>query len=197
MVESRLKSIIPEVNISLQKQNENARFAIKLAQAPSLKYQILFTDGLSEKEQPVKDGFEAYKKIELYFLLPDYFDLKKNDWPLFWLEKLAELPQKNDTWFGPGDTIPAGNPPQILFDNFPANHFMLVDPIDARLILTDDVWETAGIRFLGVLPICQEELDYKIRNSATVLLARLKRKGHTEKVDFFRPSVCRKRIFGF
>ncbi len=190
MIESRLKSLFPEIQISVLWQDNDCPFKIKLGQLSALNYQLLFTDGLSANDQVVKSGFEAFKKIELYFLLPDYFDLNKDNWPILWLKKLAELPKKNNTWFGPGDTIPAGNPPQILSDNFAANHFMIVEPILAKPIFNHEIWAAEGIHFFGIVPICQAELEYKIRNSATVLLTRLKHKNHTEKVDFFRTAVC-------
>lgn len=197
MVEPLLKSIQPEITITPLVQNDDYGFEVKHAFSKSLNYQLIFTDGLSSKTQPVTDGYAEYQKIELYFLLPDFWKIQDIDWPLHWINRLAEVPQKNNTWFGPGDTIPAGNPPEILSDRFPANHFMLVNPIEATPILAHESILNAGIRFFGILPICQPELDYKIRNSWSVLLARLQKKGHSEKVDLFRSSVCRKRFLGF
>jgi len=123
--------------------------------------------------------------------------LTVNRWPLDWLTKIAELPQKNKTWFGPGDTIPAGNPPKILTDRFPANHFMLVEPIKLNYLLKSHSFAQEQISFLGLLPISQLELDYKMRNSHTVLLKKIIASNYSEQVDIFRQSVCKKRFLNF
>jgi len=47
------------------------------------------------------------------------------------------------------------------------------------------------------LPICQKELNYKLKNSWSVLLKKLQEKGISEMVDEFRTSVRHKRFFLF
>lgn len=197
MIEAKLKSIKPDAEIRLVNQNIEHNFDIKLLEVRGLNYKLLFTDGLSKNIQKVKDGLETYEKIELYFCLPEFWNLDTEFWPAEWIDRVARVPQKYETWFGPGDTVPAGNPPQELSDRFPANHFMLVNPIHAKSLLSGKEFSDEKIAFLGLVPICQPELDYKLRNSATILLQRLEKKGHTEMVDLFRSSVCRRRILGF
>ena len=197
MIADLLQEIAPNCIIDTMQENFNYGFSIKVAKDPSWNYYIVFTDGLSNTEQDVPPKYEAFKKLELYFCIPDYWELNNDTWPIDWLEKLAEIPQKNNTWFGPGDTIPAGNPPKALSDRFPANHFMLVEPLKVKDVVEDPIFKTAGIQFMGIIPILQEELDYKIRNSATVLMARLVKNNYTEQVDLFRQAVCRKRFLNF
>lgn len=197
MIAELLQEIAPNCIIDTKQENFNFGFLIKVAKNPSWNYYIVFTDGLSNTEQDVPPKYEAFKKLELYFCLPDYWDLNNDTWPIDWLNKLAEIPQKNSTWFGPGDTIPAGNPPRALSDRFPANHFMLVEPLKVKDVLEDPIFKTAGIQFMGIIPVLQQELDYKIRNSATVLMARLVKNNYTEQVDLFRQAVCRKRFLIF
>jgi hypothetical protein len=196
MIQEILSAIDSTLEVSTLSENQEFDFKICSVNLPEYKCQLLFTEGLSNNIQEVKEGFEPFKKIELYFCLPDYWKLDVEYWPLEWLETLACLPQKNNTWFGPGDTIPAGNPPGNLSDRFEANHFMLTEPILLGYFFENELWKASGISFLGVVPIAQNELNYKIRNSATVLTQRLKKANHTEKVDLFRTSVCRKRILG-
>ena len=197
MIADLLQEIAPNCIIDTMQENFNYGFSIKVAKDPSWNYYIVFTDGLSNTEQDVPPKYEAFKKLELYFCLPDYWELNNDTWPIDWLEKLVEIPQKNNTWFGPGDTIPAGNPPKALSDRFPANHFMLVEPLKVKDVVEDPIFKTARIQFMGIIPILQEELDYKIRNSATVLMARLVKNNYTEQVDLFRQAVCRKRFLNF
>ena len=197
MIADLLQEIAPNCIIDTMQENFNYGFSIKVAKDPSWNYYIVFTDGLSNTEQDVPPKYEAFKKLELYFCLPDYWELNNDTWPIDWLEKLAEIPQKNNTWFGPGDTIPAGNPPKALSDRFPANNFMLVEPLKVKDVVEDPIYKTARIQCMGIIPILQEELDYKIRNSATVLMARLVKNNYTELVDLFRQAVCRKRFLNF
>lgn len=197
MIAELLQRITPTCEIETKQVNEEVGFSIQLAKAADWNYFILFTDGLSAKEQAVPEKYAAFKHLELYFCLPDYWDFETEKWPLYWLNKLAELPQKNETWYGPGDTIPAGDPPIGLSLRFPANHFMLAEPLKLKTLLTNTVFEEKQIQFMGIIPILQDELDYKIRNSATVLMARLVKDGYTEQVDLFRQPVCRKRFLNF
>lgn len=197
MIQEILSAIDPTLKIVTLRENQAYGFKICRAHLPEYSCQFLFTEGLSKNIQDVKEGFEPFKKIELYFCLPDFWKLDNEPWPIDWLEKLACIPQKNKTWFGPGDTIPAGNPPEYLSDRFEANHFMLTEPITLGYFFENELWASSGVRFLGVVLISQDELDYKIRNSATILTQRLQNSNHTEKVDLFRTSVCRKRFLGF
>lgn len=196
MVDTRFKSLIADSEVEFIQHNEQYGFDIKLIPLKEAKCQILFTEGVSDFEQKVKEGYEEFQRIELYFCLPDYWKINEQNWPVKWLNLLAQVPQKNNTWFGPGDTIPAGNPPEILSDRFPANHFMLSESIQLAEEM-EAIQKEMEVQFLAVIPICQKEIDYKLANSATVLLARLKHKGFSEKVDMFRTSVCRKRFLGF
>lgn len=196
-----IKAICEEINsaISVKKVGDipDLSVDILMVEVSQPKIKILMTDGLSAKEQPVdKEDFQKFKRIELYFCLPEYWDIDKNSWPIEWLNRLAQVPSKNNTWFGPGDTIPAGNPPLFFLDKLLANHFMLTEPIRALSFFQAPNWSSHEIGFLGIIPINQEEIDYKLRNSATVLLQRLEKKGYDELVDPFRQPVCRKRILG-
>ena len=197
MIEEHLITQFESAKTETLLENTEYNFRIKLIQPKEASFQLLYTDGMSLFEQEVSEKYKEFKHVELYFCLPHYWNLKTNNWPLVWLEKLATLPQKNKTWYGPGDTIPAGNPPKALSEICAANHFMLAEPIDMKAHLTGPIWEEKGIHFFGVIPILQPELDYKLRNSATVLTSRLIHKGHSEKIDIYRASVCRKRFLGF
>lgn len=188
-------AIFPESEAQLLSTNSTFEFKIYHVTIPSLKCSVLFTAGMSQKEQSVKEGFEQFKRIELYICLPEYMEVDAAHWSVYWLNRLAEVPGKFNTWFGPGDTIPAGNPPEKIFEPFPANHFMLVPPNLLASFFQHERIQKEGIQFLGVVPIAQEELDYKLRNSWSVLLKRMQKKRLTEKADNFRSSVCRKRWF--
>jgi len=197
MIAELVQTIAPDCKIETKLENNEYGFKIQLATSASWKFKLLFTNGLSKNEQKTDAKFDAFKQIELYFCLPDYWDLETDHWPVYWLNRVAEVPQKNDTWFGPGDTIPAGNPPILLTDRFPANHFMLVEPIKLDYLLKSTIFSENKIAFLGIIPISQLEVEYKIRNSGKVLLNKILKANYTEQVDIFREVVCRKRFLNF
>jgi len=197
MIEALLIEQFPSAESLLISENTTYDFKIKNLKPAGKNFQILYTDGMHKYTQPVNEKCAEFERIELYFCLPSYWNLKDNNWPLLWLNKLAELPQKKSTWYGPGDTIPAGSPPEKLSPDFAANHFMLVQPIELEHELTTNFNSELGVKFFGIIPLFQQELDYKIRNSATVLTSRLTKKTQTEKLDTFRTPVCRKRVLGF
>jgi hypothetical protein len=104
----------------------------------------------------------------------------------------AQIPQKNNTWLGLGDTIPAGNPAKNLSEKLHMNHFILAAPKR----FTPSIGELGNVAFLALVPIFQTELDFKLRNSATILFSKLEKAGITEMIDQYRKPVCRKRILG-
>lgn len=197
MVVDTLKSINQNCEIELVHTNETYNFSVYTATSPDWKYILVFSEGLASSPQHVSDKFSKYERIELYFCLPDYWDIKSETWPIHWLNRLAEIPQKNETWFGPGDTIPAGNPPEEISHLFRANHFMLTDPIKLKTFFDQKEFLETGISFLGIVPILQEELEFKIKKSGTALKHNLEKNRYTEQVDLFRLSVCRKRFLKF
>lgn len=179
--------------------NENFDFKIHLAIPENSDYQILYTSGLSKHAQNVDDKFQDFRHIELYMCLPDYWNLDKNDWPINWLNRIAESPIKNNTWFGPGDTISTRGEkiitkmgidnPNSTVNTF--QYFILSEPI-----YVDELNINEDYKFLSVFPIHDLEFEYKMRNSSIVLLKKLQQKGHSEKIDIYRKSVCRKRVLG-
>ncbi|MEX1002228.1 MAG: suppressor of fused domain protein [Crocinitomicaceae bacterium] len=181
---------------TLVKTNEKFNFTIHHLTFDHSKIQLLITNGLREREQAVNVENKDLKRIELYFCLPDYFDLHHKSWPIDWLNRIAELPQKNNTWFGHGDTIPAGNPPTILDEKFHANHFILSRPIQLSQFIPMNETGLDECKLLAVIPLFQKELDFKMRNSHTILFKKLEKKGVSELVDTYRENSCRKRFLG-
>ncbi|WP_027419769.1 suppressor of fused domain protein [Crocinitomix catalasitica] len=191
--EEVIRQFHPETEFEVIRENPTYNFIIKSARLD--KNYIIFTEGLSKFDQPVNDQKALYKHIELYFLLPDYIQPTQDHWPVNWLDILAEIPSKKNTWFGPGDTIPAGQPPKSLSTYFDANTFMLVDPIAINYLFEDT--EEMSFKALGILPLFDTEIAYKLKNSATLLMRKLLKANVSELVDTYRTPVCRKKILGF
>ena len=142
MLEDTLTDIIEFKSSSVIFENQNYNFSIHHCIPVEGNYQLLITDGLRSYTQGVNEDNKDLAHIELYFCLPDYWNLERNPWPLEWLNKLAEVPQKNNTWYGVGDTIPAGNPPAELDEKFTANHFILARPNLLAAQFSGKKWES-------------------------------------------------------
>lgn len=197
----KLKTIFNDGEIVKLQENKTYGFSINWLKATKKRPQhIIFTSGLAKHTQSVTEKCEEYKHIELYFCLPEYWKVEdkspEHQWPIHWINRIAEVPQKNSSWFGPGDTIPAGNPPKNLSTQMEENHFVLVEPMKMEM-LTEVLVEDKTIRFLAIIPIYQKELDYKLRNSAKVLMAKFQHKNNTEELDNYRESVVGKMSFKY
>lgn len=188
-----LQSIYPQAKF--ESCGRDAEYEVEIIHMVDVdsKIQLIFTEGCARHAQEVVGEENSdLKHVELYFCLPDYFNLEIQDWPIHWLKRIARVPQKNNTWFGYGDTLPAGSPPENLADNFLANHFILSKPLH----LSDQLGNSSSFKFLAVIPLFETEFNYKMRNSHTVLFDKFNKKGVTELIDLYRASVCRKRILG-
>lgn len=197
MLIDKLQSIYSFDSAKIVSSNEEYHFNILHIQAENQNFQLLVTEGLSSYNQNTEEEANIPSRIELYFCLPDYWNIEQMDWPVQWLNRIAQVPQKYSSSFGHGDTIPAGNPPEELDDKLKTNHFILSHPNLLDASLTGKKWEDMDFQMLAVFPIFQTEVDFKLRNSATILFKKLAKKQITEKIDQYRNSVCRKRLLGF
>lgn len=157
---------------------------------------ILMTNGLSNYKMPVPDKLEGREYNELFFCLPSYWLLESKDdpnmnWVFYWIQRLAKYVQEKNTWFGPGHTMPCGNPFQALSPMMSANHFLLSDPI----LLFDELLPLKvadkTIHFLAIIPIFEDEMDYKQGKGTFKILKKFKQHGVTEKLDDFRGSIMK------
>lgn len=192
----KLHTIFEFDSVKFCKKNELYEFEINLIKPVSKDYQLIVTSGLANYLQPVNENFEQLKHIELYMCLPEYWDLNQTDWPIEWLNKIAIVPQKNNTWFGPGDTIPAGNPPDYIDEKFKTDYFILSEPILLAEELSGDKWRNSTVQLLAVIPIFKKEFDFKMQNSAKKLFEKFALKNVTELIDIYRVPVGRKKFMG-
>jgi len=69
-----------------------------------------------------------------------------------------------------------------------ANHFLLSDPIFLEKELESLKLEDKEIYFLPIIPIFEDEMDYKQGKGTFKLMTKLKNQGVTEKLDDFRAT---------
>lgn len=196
MIIEKLHTIFEFDESTFYQKNDVYDFEIHLIKPVSKDCQLLVTKGLTNYVQPVKEKFEQFEHIELYMCLPEYWDLSKTNWPIEWMNKIAEIPQKNKTWFGPGDTIPTGNPPQPVDEKLKTDYFILSEPILLSGELSPEKLILSSFTMLAVVPIFKKEFDFKMQFSATKLFERFATKNVTELIDIYREPVGRKKFMG-
>ena len=132
------------------------------------------------------------ERAEMLICLPSNWDIQNDDekwyWPMRWLKVMARLPITNDTWLGWGHTVPHEKP---FAANTDLSAMMLINPglffmdreqIPCRLPDGDEV------RFYQMVPLFEDELNYKQTHDADKLIALLDEDAII--VDVNRKSVC-------
>jgi len=159
---------------------------------------LLMTNGLSDYCMLVPESEKGKEFNEIYFCLPSYWRLNDAEnplmnWVLVWINKLAKYVVEKNTWFGKGHTIPCGNPFQNLSSTMRANHFFLNDPMLLREELQPIENKDKTIRFLGIIPIFEDEMDYKSGKGTLKLIKKLEGHRISEKLDDYRGTILRSR----
>ena len=195
----KLKSVFVGAEIVSLQTNRAYDFSINWIKAAKQRpYHILFTSGLANKTQNTSEKYTEFEHVELYICLPDYWKVENNDpeysWPIEWLDKIGAAQQNTESWFGPGDTLPAGKPSKALSPKMLQDHFILAEPMEIESLKEVNI-EDKLVKFLAIIPIYPEEIDYKLRNSAKHFMARYQLKKNTELIDNFRLSVVKKMSF--
>jgi len=137
---------------------------------PERNYYTLVTMGMGAHRMKVpkelrKMGFD---RAEVLIALPPDWDLKSDDekwyWPLRWLKILARLPGEYDTWLGYGHTVPNGEP---FAENTELSGVMLSMPYyfgpEASVCTLP---KGDKVNFYQVIPLYENEMNFKIQNSA-------------------------------
>lgn len=156
-------------------------------------YYTLVTMGMGAHRMNVPKELKEKKleRAELVITLPPDWEIENNDekwyWPLRWLKILARLPGDYDTWLGYGHTVPKGGP---LAENTGLSGVMLACPYffdkEARVCKMPDGDE---INFYQIIPLYENEMDYKIENGADAML-NLFPDDFDMVVDINRENIC-------
>ena len=128
MLVDKLQSIYSFQSAKAVLSNEAYQFEILHVQPENKNFQLLVTSGLLTYNQNDIEEANIPSRIELYICLPEYWNIENLNWPVHWLDRIAQIPQKFSSSFGHGDTIPAGKPPEELDDKLKANHFIISHP---------------------------------------------------------------------
>lgn len=159
---------------------------------------VLMTIGLSDFKMPVHEKHIGEELNELYFLLPNYWDIEavenpKFNWVFSWLQRLKKFAVEKEAWYGHGHTFPCGREMNPLSESMRQNHFILTRPIELDEDLAEIFLGDRSIGFLGVIPIFEDEMDFKQGRGTVQLFEKLRTFNVTEKLDDFRNTVLKSR----
>jgi hypothetical protein len=165
-------------------------------------YYTLVTSGMSERPMAAPEDSQDCRYAELVICLPPNwpmtekeFEDERNYWPIRWLKTLARLPHQYDTWLYASHTVPHGDPPEPYAANTKLCCALLLRPV----LFGDDfmslkVNDEKTIDFLSLVPIYQEEMDFKLKKGLDPLLEKLENAEVTELLDINRKNVCKKKF---
>jgi tetratricopeptide (TPR) repeat protein len=158
---------------------------------PERNYYVLCTMGMGARRMAVPPECENLERAELLVCLPPDWKLEKINeeewyWPLRWLKILARLPIEENTWLGWGHTVPNGEP---FATNTSFTTVLLLNP-GAFNEAAQECTLPGGeiVNFYQMVPLYEEESQFKINNKAERLLSLLEDDA-LEYVRLDRPCV--------
>lgn len=158
--------------------------------------QLLMTNGLSEYRMPIPEKFAGKEHVELCFCLPSYWDLDDIEnqavmWVYDVLFRLQQYVRKKETWFGLGHTFPFTSSLDPISATMKQKYFMLNEPVFMKEWLQVLSCGEKSVHFLTVLPIFEDEFDYKMGKGTYKLQKKLAQQNVTELLDDYRSSVLK------
>lgn len=168
---------------------------------------VLYTTGMSDLPMTVPDGHEEDRFAEVMIgLPPNLMPAPKNFetggggedddgfWPIRLLKFLARYPHEYETWLGIGHTMPTGGP---IARRLPHTGIILLPPVTIDMDPAVIPTSKGPVNFLAVVPLFQDEMDYKLSHGVDGLLERFNEREVNEVFDpVRRSSLKRKRFLG-
>ena len=150
-------------------------------------YYTLMTMGMGAHAMTVPEELlqTGIQRAELLLCLPANWNIESDQeedyWPVHLLKTLARLPIQEDSWLGWGHSIAHGEP---FASNTSFCGCFLLDPPD----LIEDAEECIlpngeKIVFYEVIPLYQQEMDYKVSYGTDALLKKMSFVSHVIDID--------------
>ncbi|TSJ46283.1 suppressor of fused domain protein [Fluviicola chungangensis] len=160
---------------------------------------VIMTASLSDYKMPVLEKWVGREFNEIFFCLPAYWDFEDYtnpncSWIYSWLYKLERFVRDKNTWFGPGHTIPTGNPEVPISNLMKQEYFIFLDPILLQKELSPVIISGKTIQFLSIVPIFGDELDFKMGKGTQKFIRRFIQRNQDEKLDDYRSSILNSRL---
>jgi tetratricopeptide (TPR) repeat protein len=143
--------------------------------SPARNYYVLVTMGMGAHRMKVPDGLQdrGVDRAELLVCLPPDWKVEETEnedyyWPLRWLKTIARLPGGEDSWIGWGHTISNGGP---FTEKVRFTTMMLLYPgAFDKDSFTCKMPDGSVVNFYQLVPLYEEEAQFKIKNNAEILL---------------------------
>ncbi|UHA72778.1 suppressor of fused domain protein [Paenibacillus sp. 481] len=166
---------------------------------PDRNYYTLVTCGMSELPMTVPEGAEEFRFAELMLCLPpdwkmssEAFNDERNYWPIRWLKTLARLPHEYDSWLYIGHTIPNGDPAEWYAEDTELCGTLLGMPATVQPdFFSCQASADRTIYFYSVIPIYEEEMQFKLNEGIDPLYDKLSEAGVHELLDLKRDNTCK------
>lgn len=171
----------------------------------SFPYVRLVTSGMSDLPMTIPEDADVPRFAELMVTLPPTWALDQESfkderwyWPVRLLKELARFPHKYRTWFGFGHSVPNGDPPEPYAANTKLCGALILPSVtvpDEFHTLRID--ETKQITFYSIVPLCADEMEFKLREGLDKLLDEFDASQLRDIIDPQRRSVLKKRFGTF
>lgn len=161
-----------------------------VAPTASRRYYTLVTSGMSERRMNPPAQVEQAARAELMLCLPAELGDVKAHWSVNWLGHVARAPFEYGFWLWWGHSIPNGDPPAPLAPDTHMSGVVLMEPKlfpESFKVLRHASGDS--IRFFSMIPVHEDEMQYKIAYGTEKLEELFENKGITELLDERRPSV--------
>lgn len=160
-------------------------------------YYTLITSGMSDLPMTVPEEARNFAYAELMLCLPESWPMDSKDetyyWPIRWLKLLARFPHEYKTCLGALHSMPNGDPAEPLAANTRLCGIMLGLPMTVSVDFHQlRVSDEKTIHFYSVLPLHQDEMDFKLKRGGAALVDRFEQAKITELLDPQRPSAVRR-----
>lgn len=170
---------------------------------PERPWHTLVTSGMSDLPMNPPADCSDQKFAELMISLPGNWPLDNESlkdpiwfWPIAFIKLLARLPHEYGSWLWHGHTVPNGDPPEPFGSNTTLCGGMLVySPTVPDEFLNLAIGDK-NVEIFAVLPLYEQEMNYKIKNGSDLLLQRLADAQISDIVDLTRRNVSRRRFLG-
>ncbi len=113
-------------------------------------------------------------------------------WPINMLKMLARFPHTFETWLWEGHTVPQGDPPEVFEGTAGLAGVILYRPKTLPETFHQFRIGDRDVHVFALVPLHEDEMDFKLRYGADALEERLDKAQVTEVLDPQRPSVIGK-----
>ncbi|MFM7668199.1 MAG: suppressor of fused domain protein [Bacteroidota bacterium] len=163
---------------------------------------VLLTSSFHTYQMQVPQKLKGYEHGQLYFCIPEYWDLTNTEtpevrWLFDWLIRISNYTITKNTWLGDGHTYNCTKHGKQLSRTMRQDHLFISNPNYLYEELKPVELENKTIHFWALIPLFGDEMDYKQGKGTVKLKQKFLIKGVTEKLDEFRQSCLKNRWLFF